>query len=47
MKLTLLRHAQTEGSLRNLYYGAADKNICVATCDFNELLRYLETECKV
>ena len=24
MKLTLLRHAQTEGSLRNLYYGAAD-----------------------
>lgn len=24
MRLTLLRHAQTEGSLRNLYYGAAD-----------------------
>ena len=24
MKPTLLRHAQTEGSLRNLYYGAAD-----------------------
>ena len=24
MKLTLLRHAQTEGSLRDLYYGAAD-----------------------
>lgn len=24
MKLTLLRHAQTEGSLRELYYGASD-----------------------
>ena len=24
MKLTLLRHGQTEGSLRELYYGAAD-----------------------
>ena len=24
MKLTLLRHAQTEGSLRNLYYGCTD-----------------------
>ena len=24
MKLTLLRHAQTEGSLRDLYYGASD-----------------------
>ncbi len=24
MKLTLLRHGQTEGSLKNLYYGAAD-----------------------
>jgi len=24
MKLTLLRHAQTEGSLRDLYYGATD-----------------------
>ena len=29
MKLTLLRHAQTEGSLRNLYYGAADIRIAV------------------
>ena len=24
MKLTLLRHGQTEGSLKDLYYGAAD-----------------------
>ena len=24
MKLTLLRHGQTEGSLRDLYYGATD-----------------------
>lgn len=24
MKLYLLRHGQTEGSLRNLYYGAAN-----------------------
>ena len=24
MKLTLLRHGETEGSQKNLYYGAAD-----------------------
>lgn len=39
-------NAVVDGTLY-VYYGAADKNICVATCDFNELLRYLETECKV
>ncbi len=30
-----------------VYYGAADKNVCVATCDFNELLNYLVDKCKV
>ena len=30
-----------------VYYGAADKNICVATCDFDELINYLVTECKL
>lgn len=30
-----------------IYYGAADKNICLATCDFEELLEYLVSECKI
>lgn len=29
-----------------VYYGAADKNICVATCEFDALLTYLCTQCK-
>jgi len=30
-----------------IYYGAADKYVCVATCNINELLTYLTTDCKV
>ncbi len=30
-----------------VYYGAADKYVCVATCDFDKLLNYLLKECKV
>jgi predicted GH43/DUF377 family glycosyl hydrolase len=29
-----------------VYYGAADKFVCVATADFNKLLDYLVNECK-
>ena len=29
-----------------VYYGAADKYICVATCDFDELINYLYDECR-
>ena len=30
-----------------VYYGSADKYVCVATCSVNELLSYLLTDCKV
>lgn len=30
-----------------VYYGAADKNVCVATCNFDEFIRYLSSECKI
>ncbi len=30
-----------------VYYGAADKYVCVATANFNELLQYLTRECRV
>jgi predicted GH43/DUF377 family glycosyl hydrolase len=30
-----------------VYYGAADKYCCAATCNVNELLDYLTTDCKV
>ncbi len=30
-----------------IYYGAADKNVCVATCDYEEFLNYLIKECSV
>lgn len=30
-----------------VYYGAADKYVCVATADFEELLSYLVNECKI
>jgi predicted GH43/DUF377 family glycosyl hydrolase len=26
-----------------VYYGAADKYICVATCDINELIQFIKT----
>ena len=38
-------NAVVDGTLY-VYYGAADKNICVATCDFDELLDYLTVNCK-
>ena len=38
-------NAVVDGTLY-VYYGAADKNICVATCDFDELLDYLTVICK-
>ena len=30
-----------------IYYGAADKYVCVATCDINELLNHLTNNCKL
>lgn len=30
-----------------VYYGSADKYVCVATCQVDELLSYLLTECKI
>lgn len=30
-----------------VYYGAADKYVCLATCKFSELLDYLITKCRV
>ncbi|NLG81782.1 MAG: glycosidase [Bacilli bacterium] len=30
-----------------VYYGAADKYVCLATCKFSELVNYLVTKCKV
>ncbi len=30
-----------------VYYGAADKYVCVATADFDELLNYLTKECRL
>lgn len=30
-----------------VYYGAGDKVICVATCDFDKILKFLVDECKI
>ena len=30
-----------------VYYGGADKYVCVATCSISELLSFLLTECKL
>lgn len=35
------------GDTLYVYYGAADKNICVATCSFGELLCYLSEKCRI
>lgn len=34
------------GDTLYVYYGAADKDICLATCSMKELLRYLKEDCK-
>ena len=39
-------NAVVDGTLY-VYYGSADKNICVATCNFDELINYLLSKCKL
>ena len=42
MKLTLIRHGETEGSRRDLYYGAADTNVGLAFTTVDRVLDYIK-----
>ena len=42
MKLTLIRHGETEGSRRDLYYGAADTCVGLAFGYVDEIVQYIK-----